>query len=197
MAVAITRRSPDHRPVYHRAMTNDHSAEILRALRRTRQVRSFTDEPVSSSDLDAILEVARWSGSSQNRQPWTFIVLRDAETKRRIAELSPSAKHVASAPVAIAVAMPGDHAEWDPFDEGRAVERMMIAAGALGLGAGVGWATSKNRAAIGELLGVREPAFVRSFVSIGHPTEAALAPKSAPGTARKPLAELVRHEHLG
>ena len=45
---------------------------ILAALRRTRQVRQFTDELVSDDDLQAILDVARWSGSSMNRQPWTF-----------------------------------------------------------------------------------------------------------------------------
>src|SRR5450759_896062 len=39
---------------------------ILRALRRTRQVRQFTNEPVTETDLSAILEVARWSGSSMN-----------------------------------------------------------------------------------------------------------------------------------
>ena len=51
---------------------------ILRALLRTRQVRQFTDELVSDDDLQAILDVARWSGSSMNRQPWTFIVVRPA-----------------------------------------------------------------------------------------------------------------------
>jgi nitroreductase len=50
---------------------------ILRALRRTRQIRQFTDEPVTETDLTAILEVARWTCSSTNRQPWTFIVIRD------------------------------------------------------------------------------------------------------------------------
>jgi nitroreductase len=182
---------------YHPGMSNEHGAEVLRALRRTRQVRSFTDEPVDEAALQAILEVARWTGSSQNRQPWTFVVLRDPSIRARVAELSPSARHVGIAPVAVAIVMPGENAAWETFDEGRAVERMLIAAGALGLAAGVGWAGSKSRAAVGELLGVPEPGYVRSFVSIGHPTEAALAPKSPPGTARKPLADIIREDHFG
>jgi nitroreductase len=52
--------------------TRDTADAILRALRRTRQIRRFTDEPVAEADLVAILEVARWTGSSTNRQPWTF-----------------------------------------------------------------------------------------------------------------------------
>ena len=107
------------------AMMSDPSAAtratadpVLRALRRTRQVRQFTDEPVTETDLNAILEVARWSGSSMNRQPWTFIVIRDRADRDRLAELAPSAKRVAGAAVAIAIAMRGDNPEWDAYDEG-------------------------------------------------------------------------------
>ena len=89
---------------------------ILAALRRTRQVRQFTDELVSDDDLQAILDVARWSGSSMNRQPWTFTVVRERGDLQRLAELAPSAKHVAGAAVAIAIAMGGDNAEWDAYD---------------------------------------------------------------------------------
>jgi nitroreductase len=165
---------------------------VLSSLRRTRQVRQYTDEPVSEEDLQAILEVARWSGSSSNRQTWTFIVIRDRGVRARLAELAPNARHVAGAAVAIAIAMGGDNAEGDAYDEGRAAERILIAATALGLGAGIGWAFEAVRPQIAELLGVTPPVFVRTIVSIGHPTEAARQPKSAPGAARRPLKDLVR-----
>lgn len=165
---------------------------VLRALRRTRQVREFTDEPVREADLRAILEVARWTGSSTNRQPWTFIVLRDPAVRKRLAELAPYAKHVAGAATGIAIAMGGDNAEWDAYDEGRVAERILVAAGALGLGAGIGWVLEAQRPDVAALLGLTAPAFVRTIVSLGHPTDAARQPRSAPGTARRPLAELVR-----
>jgi nitroreductase len=44
----------------------------LRPLLRTRQYREFTGEPVSDEDLRALAQVARWSGSSRNSQPWRF-----------------------------------------------------------------------------------------------------------------------------
>ncbi len=165
---------------------------VLRALRRTRQVRKFTDQPVSETDLTAILEVARWTGSSMNLQPWTFIVIRDRADLERLAELAPYARHVAGAAVAIAIAMNGDNVEWDTYDEGRVAERILIAAGALGLGAGIGWALESEQPHVAAFLRLRGPQFVRTIVSLGHPTERARQPHAAPGTARRPLAELVR-----
>ena len=140
----------------------------------------------------AILNVARWSGSSMNLQQWTFIVIRDRADRERLAELAPYARHVAGAAVAIAIAMTGDNPEWDAYDEGRVAERILIAAGALDLGAGIGWALETERPQVAEILGLTSPQFVRTIISLGHPTEGARRPRSAPGTARRPLAELVR-----
>src|SRR6476620_3596629 len=140
---------------------------VLRALRRTRQIRRFTDEPVQEADLQAILEVARWTGSSTNRQTWKFIIVRARADLARLAELAPYARHVGAAALAIAIEMNGEDAESDAFDEGRASERILVAAGALGLGGGIGWALEAERPAVGEYLGVTAPAFVRTIISLG------------------------------
>lgn len=170
------------------------SEGILRALRRTKQIRHFTDEPVDEAALHAILEVARWSGSSMNSQPWTFIVLREPSVRERIAEIAHYARYVAKVPLAVAIVMPGtDDPETEAYDEGRVAERMMIAATAQGLGAGIGWTDGDaERAAVAELLGVTPPAFVRTVVSLGRPTDDALRPRTGPGTGRRPLAEFVK-----
>jgi nitroreductase len=165
---------------------------ILRALRQTRQVRQFTDEPVDEDDLQAILEVARWTGSSQNKQLWRFLIIRDHAVRQRIGEVTRYARYVGNAPVAIAIVMPGEDVETDAYDDGRAAERILIAANALGLGAGIGWTDGDERAVIGSLLGVDPPQFVRTIISVGHPTEKAMQKRSGPGTGRKPLGELVR-----
>ena len=174
--------------------SSDERAEIiLRGLRRTRQIRQFTEEPVDEDALQSILEVARWTGSSMNTQPWTFIVIRDPNVRRRIGELARYARYVANAPVAIAIAMPGKDVESEAYDEGRVAERVLVAANALGLGAGIAWADSpEERTAVGALLGVQPPAFVRTILPVGHPTAAALQKRSGPGTGRRPLADFVR-----
>lgn len=165
---------------------------VLRALRRTRQVRQFTDEPVDEGDLQAILEVARWTGSSENQQLWQFLVVRDHAIRQRIGEVTRYARYVGKAPLAIAIVMPGEDLETDAYDDGRAAERILIAANALGLGAGIGWTDGDERAVVGSLLGVDPPAFVRTIISVGHPTEAAMQKRSGPGRGRKPLEEIVR-----
>ena len=170
---------------------------VTRLLRRVRQVRDFTPDPIPDDLVIDILEVARWSGSASNRQSWRFVVIRDPDTLRNVAEIgAPSTNHVAKAPLAIAVVMPGEAEVREAFDEGRVTERILIAAELLGLGAGIAWVKGGLRPQVHELLGVSEPQFVRSIVAVGYPTEAARRPKSEPGTARKPLDELVYQERL-
>lgn len=126
--------------------------ECLRALRRTRQFREFDSRPVAPEDLAALVDVARWSGSSSNNQPWRFIVIRDPATIRTIHEIGQSqTRGLATAPAAIAIVMPADpkRASADTFDEGRAAERLLIAANMLDLGAGISWILPAVRADVG------------------------------------------------
>lgn len=163
-------------------------------MRRLRAIREFTTEPVPDDAMEEILSVARWSGSAQNRQPWRFVVIRSHDTLQALAALVPNAPQLGRAPLAIAVVMPGEKAVLDAFDEGRVVERILLAAAAMGLGAGLGWIPQEARAQAGSLLGIPAERLVRSIVAIGHPAAQALRPRTMPGTARLPLDELVHHE---
>jgi nitroreductase len=165
-----------------------------RLLRRVRQTRDYLARPVPEAALQAILEVARWTGSAGNRQPWTFVVVTDQATRRAMAEAAPNTPHIGVAPAVIAVVMEPMGETSDNFDEGRVAERIMIAATAHGLACGIGRARPDAQKVIGPLLGVPADHFVRTLVSIGYPTEAGRRSKSPPGQARKPLAELVRRE---
>ncbi|HEX7472657.1 MAG TPA: nitroreductase family protein [Candidatus Limnocylindrales bacterium] len=169
---------------------------LLRTMRRVRSVRSFRPDPVPDALLTEILEVARWTGSGSNRQPWTFIVVREPATLGAIAAASPNVGHVAGAAAAIVIVMDGGMPEIETFDEGRVTERILVAATALGLASAIGWIMSGGAAAVGALLGVPEGRRVRTLVSLGYPTEEASRPKSAPGAARRPLAEMVRFERF-
>jgi nitroreductase len=179
-------------------MTDTSTAHTtVRPLLRTRQIRDFTPEPVSTDELDAISDVARWSGSSRNEQPWRFIVIRDEAVLRTIEGIGlPQTRSLKTATAAIAIALPSDpkRAVSYAYDDGRAAERMLIAASMLGLGAAVAWVLPGIRSQIGDLVGLPEGWMVRTIVALGHPTAAAQAPKSAPGTARRPRSEAVFEE---
>lgn len=170
--------------------------DITRLLRRVRQTRDFRPDPVPEDALRDILEVARWTGSASNRQPWTFIVVTDPATRRAIAEIATNTPHVGIAPVVVCVALEPRGIETDNFDEGRLAERIMAAAAAHGLDSGIGRARREAQEAIGALLGVPDGLVVRTMVSIGRATDAGAAPKTPRGEARRPLDELVRRERF-
>jgi nitroreductase len=172
-------------------------SEVVRPLLRVRQVRDFTDERIAEPVLDAIADAARWSGSSRNAQPWRFIVVRDADTIRALADAGlPQTRALASAAAAIAIVMPEAPGAGiaNAYDEGRAAERILVSASLFDLGAAISWVRGDVRTAIGGLLGVPDGWFVRTVVALGHPTVEGRRPKSAPGAARLPRDETVRSE---
>jgi nitroreductase len=169
---------------------------VIDLMRHVRQTRDFRPDPVPDAALRQILEAARWTGSVGNRQPWTLIVVTDAETRRHMADAATNTPHIGIAPAVIVAAMEPRGVEVDNFDEGRLAERMMVAAAALGLSSGIGRAGREAGLKIAQLLGVPEDRTVRTMVSVGYPTEAGARPKVEPGTARKPLDEIVRRERF-
>jgi nitroreductase len=171
-------------------------APLLRTMRRVRSVRSFRPELVPDELLTEILEVARWTGSGSNQQPWTFVVVRERATLEAIAAASPNVRHVAGAAAAIVIVMDGDSPEIETFDEGRVAERILVAATALGLASAIGWVVPAAADAVGALLGVPAGHRTRTLVSLGYPTEEGSRPKAAAGTARQPLADVVRFERF-
>ncbi|HEX6140155.1 MAG TPA: nitroreductase family protein, partial [Candidatus Limnocylindria bacterium] len=130
-------------------------------------------DPVPEDALTAILDVANATGSSGGRHPWRFVVLRDRATIDRLAELAPEAKALRGAPVAIVIVMPGGQVALDAFDEGRAAERILLAARAQGLAARIGWVLADQRPAVRALLGIEGERLVRTTIAIGRPQEPA------------------------
>src|SRR5262245_13548174 len=129
-------------------------ADRLRPLRRTRQYREFERTPVDPAALDALVDVARWSGSSQNKQPWRFIVITDTAVIHAINQAGlPQTRGLATAPAAIAIVLPApDRGAHDAYDDGRVAERLLVAASMLDLGAGISWIRTDVRPAVNELL---------------------------------------------
>ena len=166
----------------------------LEEIKKVRQSRKFTDEPVTDEQLATLLEIAQWTGSSQNTQPWRFIVIRDkAQLEKVSAVRGESIKWAAGAPLAIALVITAKGEISGAFDEGRVTERLMIAARLLGLGAGTAWyGDASQQSAAKELLGIPAEMTARSMVVIGHPAPGAQSKSGG----RKPLSELVSYDRL-
>ncbi|HZH30884.1 MAG TPA: nitroreductase family protein [Pyrinomonadaceae bacterium] len=62
------------------------SRSFYELMRRRRTVREFADEDVPFALVEAAIATAGTAPSGANMQPWQFVVVRDAEVKRRIRE---------------------------------------------------------------------------------------------------------------
>ncbi|HLA43238.1 MAG TPA: nitroreductase family protein [Aggregatilineales bacterium] len=54
-------------------------------IRTRRSIRRYDDRPVPHELLAELLELAKWSPSAHNRQPWRFAVVSSADTQHRLA----------------------------------------------------------------------------------------------------------------
>ena len=169
----------------------------MQQLRTVRQARQYAPDSVPDEVLNELLEVARWTGSSRNTQPWHFIAITDKEQLRKISQLRTPINWVADAPLAIAIVLNGASQVAEAYDEGRVTERLMIGAKMLGLGGGIAWFGDADQEAEGKrILGIPAERTARSVVVIGYPTSIK-DPRPNPAVAgRKPLSELVSYDRM-
>ena len=173
------------------------SRDRIAFLRTLRAVRSFRPDPVPQEVVDDVLEVARWSGSASNSQPWEIIVVQNRDMLSALASVDGYAGHLARAPLGIVLVMAGDREVQEGYDEGRLAERIMLAAHAHGVGSSIGWIVGQGRDEARGLLGIPEHKTVRTAISLGYADEQARGPRSSRGPARKPLGEFVHQERYG
>ncbi len=164
------------------------------AITSRRNVRAFTDQPIAADELDRILEAGRRSPSSQNWQPWDFVVVTDRDRLRALARVWRGAAHVATsaATVALVAPEPDGARERDQlhYDLGQATMSMMIAAADLGVGSG--HAAVLDQALARELLGFPADRFCAYLIAFGHPSGWPLRPIRHPD--RRGFAEVVHRD---
>jgi nitroreductase len=159
------------------------------AITSRRNVRSFADRPIAAADLDQIVAAGWRAPSSQNWQPWDFILVTDPGQLSELARVGPGAGHLAEAAAAIAVIGPAGDNEYRraQLDLGQATMAMMLAAADLGIGschAGV-----RDLALARQVLGLPEDREWLLLISLGYPAGRPLAPVRHP--LRRPFGEVV------
>ncbi len=170
----------------------------LEPIRRVSQIRQYSPEPVPDDVVDQLLELARWTGSAANSQPWEFVVVRDRDVLRKLAGLRPPISWAAAAPVAIALVLDGAMPMFDAYDEGRVTERLLTGATLLGYGGGVSWFGDPQREAEAKrILGIPASLTARQFVAIGRRKPRSDSRLPGIGRGRKPLRELVSYDRYG
>jgi nitroreductase len=163
--------------------------ETFDAIRTVLAVRSFKDTPIPEPIVREIVEAAHLTASSQNGQPWHFIVVRDKETLRQLGQLVRTGPYIAQAPLAIVVAM--DKSRFDISDGSRAIQDMILAAWSQGVGSN--WTGFNNLPQVNSVLGIPEDVTILAIVPFGYPAQAVGKGQKK----RKPLGEVAYNERWG
>lgn len=152
----------------------DNSQAVLENIFARKSVRAYTKEDVTPEQVETILKAAMAAPSGMNAQPWRFVVVRNQETKDKLAK--GFNKMIAKAPVAIVVCGETQrhgrpNGNWTA-DCAAATENLLLAVEALGLGAV--WTAcypydDRMDPAI-EALGLPEDVKPYCIVPIGHPS---------------------------
>jgi nitroreductase len=165
--------------------------ETWDAIAARRNVRSYDDSPISSDDLERILEAGRRAPSSMNGQPWDFVVVTERDTLRELARAWRYAAHVAgSAATIVLVAADQDERDWIFYDMGQATLQMMVAAADRGIGsshAGIGDQDVVRRA-----LGIPGDRLSVGMIAFGYPADRPIRPIASP--QRRPFDEVIHRD---
>jgi nitroreductase len=170
--------------------------ELMEAIKGRRSIRKYRAEPVPEEALQTVLEAARLAPSWSNTQCWRLVVVRDKETKSKLADTlkgikagrtNPADEAVRTAPIVIAACaelgltgyyrdesgenkLATDKGEaWYMFDVALAMQNMSLAAHSIGLG--TVHTGLLDAVAAAKILGVPENVVVVELLPLGWPDE--------------------------
>ncbi len=175
--------------------------DLLKLMGSQGTVRHFKPDLVPEDYLGKILQAVRWAPSGANTQPWDFILVRDLELKKKIAQIFLETqreakekdkdfprnadevlwKRFTDPPILIVVCADTRFMKAYPkvgyreqnlnISMGAAIQNMMLAANALGLALSWGTVNTLNRDKLRKLLGV--PAHIRilEVLQLGFPAK--------------------------
>lgn len=112
--------------------------DVLDAIFTRRSIRKFTGEPINEDDLKTILKAGFQAPSAHDFQPRDFVVVRDKETIKKIAQFHKYGKMLPKAGCAIIVCGDKEKQPERGFlveDCSASIQNILLAAHGLGLGA--------------------------------------------------------------
>ncbi len=186
--------------------------DLFSVVARQRACRAFSTAAVDDDTVGRLLTAATFAPSAENKQPWEFIVVRDDAMRAAIGDLSRRAWEtrgrafsesrltpkmlaevdhgatggVANAPVNIVVCADIQRGleATIPSSIFPAVQNLLLAATALGLGSALTTITTGFRAEMQELLALPDHVRPIALVPVGYPARPLGPPRRAPFTER-------------
>lgn len=163
--------------------------DVFDAVKTMLAVRTYEQRAIDEEVVTRILQAARLTASSQNKQHWDFVVVRDPQTLQQLGRLASHGSYIANAAMAVAVVVPDRSIGY--VDGARAVQDMMLVAWEAGVGSN--WVGNVNTTEIKELLNVPQDRLLLTVVPFGYPDrEVGMGLKD-----RKPLQEIAHADRFG
>jgi nitroreductase len=195
------------------------SDDLFAVVARQRACRTFSDAPVTDAEIAQLLEAATHAPSAENRQPWEFVVVRDPAARASIGDLTRRAWEahgrafsesrlsprlladvdrgamggIAAAPVHIVVCADTERGLEVTVASSifPAVQNLLLAATAIGLGSALTTITTSFRSELATLLGLPPHVIPVAVVPVGRPAKPLGPPR------REPFAEHTHREQYG
>jgi nitroreductase len=166
--------------------------DVFEAIRSRYSVRGYRSDAVSDETLQQVLEAARQAPTAANRQPFRIVVIHSAGREEELSRVYGRAWFLQAPLVLAVIAVPGeawrrsDDKPYDEVDATIAMDHLVLAATALGLG--TCWIAAFDPAAVREILGLPDDVEPVALTPLGYPD------KERTATGRRPLEEIVKYE---
>ena len=157
-----------------------------------RSIRSFTKDTISEKNLLALIKAAADAPSGGNEQNWQFISIQEPARIKAVRALSPGMVSQPAAVIAICLDrrqmadIESDQYQQNYYDLGAAMQNILLAAHALGLGSCA--IASFNQQGLKQVLCLPERVDINLLVAIGKPK---VIPSPPP---KKPLEKIYHRE---
>lgn len=158
---------------------------ILDVIRDRRSVRRFRDKKLSSETIESLFEAASWAPSAGNVQSCELIVVRDGETRKKLAVAALDQGFVSDAPIVFVFCANQYKIQryygnrgvslYALQDAAASIENMLLAAHELGLGAC--WVGEFSEVEVKRILSIPDGIRSVALVPVGYPDEVPRVPK--------------------
>lgn len=158
--------------------------DVMEAIKTRRSIRKYLDTPVTWDQISQVVDGGKSAPSAGNLQNWKFIIVRDPEKRKQIAEACLQQYWMADAPAHIVVcAEPRKAVRFYGIRGDRlytiqncaaAVQNILLVANSIGLGSC--WVGAFDENMLKRILNIREDVRPQAVVTLGYPAEAVPEP---------------------
>ena len=162
--------------------------EVFECILNRRSTRSFKPDKIDDKLLGVMLYSATHAPSAGNTQEWNFIVVKDDETKKKIANAALNQTFIAESPVIIVVCIDkekiklryGERGDtlYSLQDTANATTLLLLSAEALGLS--TCWVGAFDEEKLDYILDLPKQVRPVAIIPVGYSDETALKPRRVP-----------------